>query len=92
MKKTALTLMLGGILLAGSAAAHEAGSVVVRAGAITVDANSSSRTQTAIDVGLKVKNNTQLGLTGTYMLTDNIGVELLAATPFSHKIYLRTLL
>lgn len=87
MKKTALTLMLGGILLAGSAAAHEAGSVVVRAGAITVDANSSSRTQTAIDVGLKVKNNTQLGLTGTYMLTDNIGVELLAATPFSHKIY-----
>ncbi len=45
MKKTALTLMLGGILLAGSAAAHEAGSIVVRAGAITVDANSSSRTQ-----------------------------------------------
>ena len=87
MKKTALTLMLGGILLAGSAVAHEAGSVVVRAGAITVDANSSSRTQTAIDVGLKVKNNTQLGLTGTYMLTDNIGVELLAATPFSHKIH-----
>ncbi len=37
-------------------------------------------------MGLKVKNDTQLGLTGTYMLTDNIGVELLAATPFSHKI------
>ena len=87
MKKTALTLMLGGILLAGSAAAHEAGSVVIRVGAITVDANSSSRTQTAIDVGLKVKNNTQLGLIGTYMLTDNIGMELLAATPFSHKIH-----
>ena len=45
-----------------------------------------SRAQTAVDVGLKVKNDTQLGLTGTYMLTDNIGVELLAATPFSHKI------
>ncbi|RDF08639.1 OmpW family outer membrane protein [Haemophilus sputorum] len=87
MKKTTLTLMLGGILLAGSAAAHEAGSVVVRAGAITVKANSSSTTQTAVDVGLKVRNNTQLGLTGTYMLTDNVGVELLAATPFSHKIH-----
>ena len=86
MKKTALALMLGGALLAGSATAHEAGSVVVRAGAVTVDANSGSRTQTAVDVGLKVKNDTQLGLTGTYMLTDNIGVELLAATPFSHKI------
>lgn len=45
-----------------------------------------SRAQTAVDVGLKVKNDTQLGLTGTYMLTDNIGVELLAATPFSHRI------
>ena len=86
MKKTALVLMLGGVLLAGTATAHEAGSVVVRAGAITVDANSGSRAQTAVDVGLKVKNDTQLGLTGTYMLTDNIGVELLAATPFSHKI------
>jgi outer membrane protein W len=86
MKKTALALMLGGVLLAGTATAHEAGSVVVRAGAITVDANSGSRAQTAVDVGLKVKNDTQLGLTGTYMLTDNIGVELLAATPFSHKI------
>ncbi len=31
-------------------------------------------------------NNTQLGLTFTYMATDNIGVELLAATPFRHKI------
>lgn len=86
MKKTALALMLGGVLLAGTATAHEAGSVVIRAGAITVDSNSGSRAQTAVDVGLKVKNDTQLGLTGTYMLTDNIGVELLAATPFSHKI------
>ena len=42
MKKTSLTLILGGILLAGSAVAHEAGSVVLRDGAITVDANSSS--------------------------------------------------
>ncbi len=33
-----------------------------------------------------VSNNTQLGLTFTYMATDNIGVELLAATPFRHKV------
>lgn len=58
MKKTALALMLGGALLAGSAAAHEAGSVVVRAGAITVDANSGSRAQTKPGVELKVKNDT----------------------------------
>lgn len=33
-------------------------------------------------------NNTQLGLTFGYMVTDNIGVELLAATPFRHKVSL----
>lgn len=33
-----------------------------------------------------VSNNTQLGLTFTYMATDHIGVELLAATPFRHKV------
>lgn len=86
MKKTALVIILGGALLAGSAMAHQAGSVIFRAGAVTVDANSSSTTKTPIDVDLNVKNNTQLGLTGTYMFTDNIGIELLGATPFSHKI------
>ena len=35
-----------------------------------------------------VNNNTQLGLTFGYMVTDNIGVELLAATPFEHKVTL----
>ncbi|WP_294088790.1 OmpW family outer membrane protein [uncultured Actinobacillus sp.] len=86
MKKTALAIILGGALVAGSAMAHQAGSVIFRAGAVTVDANSSSTTKTPIDVDLNVKNNTQLGLTGTYMFTDNIGIELLGATPFSHKI------
>ena len=86
MKQTALAIILGGALVASSAMAHQAGSVIFRAGAVTVDANSSSTTKTPIDVDLNVKNNTQLGLTGTYMITDNIGVELLGATPFSHKI------
>ncbi|STW07631.1 outer membrane protein W [Klebsiella grimontii] len=36
--------------------------------------------------GFNVSNNTQLGLTFTYMATENIGVELLAATPFRHKV------
>ncbi|VFS55160.1 Outer membrane protein W precursor [Kluyvera cryocrescens] len=37
-------------------------------------------------VVLNVSNNTQLGLTFTYMATDNIGIELLAASPFRHKV------
>ena len=33
-----------------------------------------------------VSNNTQLGLTFGYMITDNIGIELLGATPFKHDV------
>ena len=33
-----------------------------------------------------VDGNTQLGLTITYMLSDDVGLELLAATPFTHDI------
>lgn len=86
MKKVALAVMLSGALLAGSAVAHQAGDVVVRAGVVRVNANSESTTKTPIQVDLKVKNNQQLGLTATYMFTDNVAVELLGATPFSHKI------
>lgn len=34
MKKTALAVFLGSVLLAGSAVAHEAGSFIVRAGGV----------------------------------------------------------
>ncbi|OOH92127.1 hypothetical protein BMT54_00965 [Pasteurellaceae bacterium 15-036681] len=89
MKKTALALILGGALVAGSAVAHEAGTAHFRVGGVFVSANSDSKTVTpnkVADVKLDVGNNAQLGLTATYMFTDNVGVELLGATPFSHKI------
>lgn len=79
----------GCLLLAGVAQAHEAGNIVVRAGAAMVDPDTSSG-----DVNLAGTNNwqvdvdsdTQLGLTATYMLTNHFGVGLLAATPFKHDI------
>ncbi|MBF0751584.1 MULTISPECIES: OmpW family protein [unclassified Pasteurella] len=86
MKKTALALGLTAALFAGVANAHQAGDVVVRAGGVFVSANSESTTKTNTQVNLEVSDNAQLGLTGTYMFTDNIGLELLAATPFSHKV------
>ncbi|PJG83406.1 OmpW/AlkL family protein [Caviibacterium pharyngocola] len=86
MKKTALALGMAAALVAGAASAHEAGSFIARGGPILVIANSHSTTKTATEIGLDVNNNAQLGLTATYMLTDNLGVELLGATPFSHKI------
>lgn len=86
MKKSVLALGVAASLLAGVVNAHEAGSVLFRVGGVFVDSNSRSETNTPIDVNLNVNNNAQVGLTATYMFTDHIGLELLGATPFSHKI------
>ena len=63
---------------------------LVRAGATTVQPNASSSfiaiDGAATDSKVDVDSNTQLGLTVTYMLQENWGVELLAATPFSHRV------
>ena len=75
---------------ASSALAHQAGDIIVRAGVAAVTPNESS--PVVGDVAeFSVSNNTQLGLNFGYMLTDNIGIELLAATPFSHDISLGSL-
>lgn len=85
MKKSVLALGLSAALLAGVANAHQAGDIIVRGGPILVVPNTSTDSSV---FKFDVNSNAQLGLTGTYMVTDNIGVELLAATPFSHEIKL----
>ncbi|MDG2938626.1 OmpW family outer membrane protein [Bisgaard Taxon 10/6] len=90
MKKSMLALGIAATLISSAASAHEAGSWIVRAGAAHVMPTHVENTSNtaAPALGLDVNANTQLGLTGTYMITDNIGVELLAASPFSHEITL----
>lgn len=82
-------------LAAPLAHAHQAGDIIVRAGVATVDPqeNSSALTLNGGRLGGKagVDSDTQLGLAGAYMLTDHIGVELLAATPFSHTVSVKGL-
>ncbi|ALB62938.1 Outer membrane protein W precursor [Cronobacter condimenti 1330] len=84
MKKLIVALALAGCF-SGMASAHEAGDFFMRAGTATVRPSEGSDNVLGMG-GFKVNNNTQLGLTFTYMATDNIGVELLAATPFRHKV------
>lgn len=68
------------------------GDWLVRAGVAHVEPNDSSDRftdrssgdTTGIRVG--VGSDTGLGLNITYMATDNLGVQLLAATPFTHDI------
>ncbi|WP_319782615.1 OmpW family outer membrane protein [Oceanisphaera sp. IT1-181] len=85
MKK--VSLLVAAALLAPSAFAHQAGDFLVRGGAVMVSPNGSGGDIPGVG-HLDVENNTQLGLTFSYMLTDNWGVELLAATPFSHSVTL----
>lgn len=92
MKKLALAIATSTALLAASSAAmaHQAGDIFVRGGPILVVPNTDTHNYkgNALPYDFDVNSNAQLGLTGTYMITDNIGVELLAATPFSHEIKL----
>ncbi|WP_281645117.1 OmpW family outer membrane protein [Parendozoicomonas sp. Alg238-R29] len=85
------------VLTAGSVQAYEAGDFILRAGAATVDPSVDSgklkaNGSTVLNAGaggattVDVDSNTQLGLSMTYMLDSHWGIELLAATPFSHTI------
>ncbi|MEH2921253.1 outer membrane protein OmpW [Samsonia erythrinae] len=89
MKKASL-VVLAAALISTFAQAHQAGDFIVRGGAITVRPVESSDNVLGALGEFKVNNNTQLGLTFSYMVTDNIGVELLGATPFNHKVGLQS--
>ncbi|TDF85918.1 OmpW family protein [Pseudomonas sp. H9] len=92
MNKSLLSASLITLALAAPVAhAHQAGDIILRAGAITTAPNEDSgdiKLDGAKVSGTKatLDSDTQLGLTFAYMLTDHIGLELLAATPFQHTV------
>ena len=89
-KKITLSLVVASLFTAGfsfGAAAHQAGDIIVRAGVAMVAPNESSPVVANI-AEFGVDNDVQLGLNFGYMLTDNLGIELLAASPFSHDVSL----
>ncbi|PYC20388.1 OmpW/AlkL family protein [Pseudomonas mosselii] len=92
MNKSLLGASLVALALAAPVAhAHQAGDFILRAGAITTAPNENSgdiKLDGAKVSGTKatLDSDTQLGLAFAYMLTDHIGLELLAATPFQHTV------
>ncbi|WP_413482640.1 outer membrane protein OmpW [Morganella psychrotolerans] len=87
MKKLSAVFLALATVLPSVSIAHQAGDMIIRGGTATVRPNTGS--DSVLGLGsFEANNNTQLGLTFTYMATDNIGIELLAATPFEHKISL----
>ena len=87
-------LTLTAVALLGTAAqtqAHEAGDFIIRGGIANVapDASSSALILDGTAIGRSeadVDDNTQIGLTFTYMLTSNWAIDVLASTPFTHDI------
>ena len=91
MKKNILTITLLSLLSVSSLAAdYKAGDIVVRAGVTTVAPSSDHSSIMLADADstmtLTVDNNTQLGINLVYFYDENIAIELLAATPFSHDV------
>lgn len=98
MNKTLLSASLFALALSAplAAQAYEAGDFIVRAGVAHVEPNEDSG-EVKLD-GTKVSGTkatvdgeNQLGLTFGYMITPHIGIELLAATPFSHTVSVKGL-
>jgi outer membrane protein len=80
-------------LAAPFAQAHQAGDIILRAGAITVDPQEQSSelwvgalNSDVAGTKASLNSDTQLGLNFAYMLTSHLGIELLAATPFTHDV------
>jgi hypothetical protein len=77
------------------AQAYQAGDLILRAGAATVDAQGDSGDihhallDPVAGTGAILDSDTQLGLNFAYMLSEHLGVELLAATPFSNNVGVR---
>lgn len=87
----AAALAAGLGLASGSVLAVQQGDILVRVGVAHVapDADSDvipTNGLTGAGAKVDVDSGTSLGLNFTYMATDNIGIQLLAAWPFKHDI------
>ena len=89
MKKTicwVIGLLAVTTLGAGQVLAKE-GDWILRVGAANVDPDAGSNVSNlGVNLDIDVDDDTQVGITAVYMMTDHIGLELLAATPFEHTI------
>lgn len=87
------------IAVAPAAQAFEAGDFILRAGVVHVAPDDSSDALLVTGFGpldgnrdrlagteVGVDTNTQLGIRASYMVTSNIGIGVLGATPFKHNI------
>jgi len=92
MSKLKVALLAGlattSFALSANALAYEAGDILVRFGAATVDPNEESDQvlPLGVDNRVGVNSDTTAGISGTYFLDKNLAIEVLGALPFKHDI------
>ena len=87
LKTLSVVLVAGSSLLTVStASAYQAGDWIVRAGAAGVYPTGDGKVKGISGAKVEADSAWSLGLNGTYMATNNVGIELLAAWPFKHDI------
>lgn len=69
--------------------AYEKGDWVLRAGSITIDPTNSDSSVAGGAFELRAGSDTQVGLSITYMVSNQLGLEVQAATPFDHDVSAR---
>jgi outer membrane protein len=85
--KTSALLTTAAVALSAPTMAYQAGDILLRAGTATVSPESKSDgIDQAATESVSANDNTQLGISGTYMITNQIGIEVLGATPFTHDL------
>ncbi|WP_439106340.1 OmpW/AlkL family protein [Congregibacter sp.] len=93
-KQLVIAVAAAGISLASlGTQAYEQGDIIFRAGIATVAPSGDSDAielptdpPTVLPGGVDVDDGTSVSLIATWMMSDNWGVELLAAAPFKHDI------
>lgn len=84
ISRSLLIVAAGGLAFAAQPGlAHDAGDKLFRVGVTTVDPKSNNNPTVDVDSG------TTLTFNGTWFYSENWGIELLAALPFSHDIELK---
>jgi len=87
LKSAAALAAMAAALVAAPAQALEEGDWLMRLGVASVMPNDDSGEVTDVPgSGVTVDDATSVGVTFTYMVSPNVGVELLGALPFEHDI------
>ncbi|MBT0586648.1 OmpW/AlkL family protein [Alteromonas oceanisediminis] len=91
MKKSILAVAVATLFTSHLVVAYDKGDFVVRAGVTRVAPDEATSNVSVaggdLGFGLNISNDTQLGLNVAYFFSNNLNVEVLAATPFTHDVH-----